>query len=52
MKLPEFDDVGFTPLAWKEWLLYGDKSQFRTKKTFLSILISGIKRVISTIAWG
>ena len=38
MKLPEFDDVEFTPLAWKEWLLYGDKSQFRTKKDIFKYL--------------
>ena len=38
MKLPRFDDVEFSPLAWKEWLLYGDKSEFRSKRDIFKYL--------------
>jgi len=31
MKLPDSEDIEFTSLAWKEWLLNGDKSMFRSK---------------------
>lgn len=31
MKLPDPEDIEFTSLAWKEWLLDGDKSVFRSK---------------------
>jgi len=30
MKLPEFDDFEFSPMAWKEWLL--DKEKFGSKR--------------------
>ena len=36
MKLPEFDDVEFSPLAWKEWLL--DKDKFGSKKSIFKYL--------------
>lgn len=38
MKLPEFDDIEFSPLAWKEWLVYGDQSEFPSKKRIYSFL--------------
>jgi len=31
MKLPDISDVEFTPMAWKEWLLYGPKSDFKSQ---------------------
>ena len=36
MKLPEFDDVEFSPLAWKEWFL--DKERFDSKRSIFKYL--------------
>jgi len=36
MKLPEFDDFEFSPLAWKEWLL--DKDKFGSKRSIFKYL--------------
>ena len=38
MKLPEFDDFEFSPLAWKEWLHAGDKSEFISKRVIFKYL--------------
>lgn len=38
MKLPKFDDIEFSPLAWKEWLLHGKESEFPSKRSIYSFL--------------
>lgn len=38
MKLPEFDEIEFSPLSWKEWLLHGDRSEFPSKKSIYAFL--------------
>jgi len=38
MKLPEYEAFEFSPLAWKEWLHRGDKSDFRSKRDIYAFL--------------
>jgi hypothetical protein len=39
MILPALDDIEFSPLAWKEWLLYGKFSDFPSKASVYDYLL-------------
>jgi hypothetical protein len=38
MELPEIDEIEFSPLAWKEWMLRGDRSLFGSKRKVFEFL--------------
>lgn len=38
MRLPRFDNLEFSPMAWKEWLVYGEKGWFGSKQEIYKFL--------------